>query len=171
MACRCVSKSFGGPIQSQMLAWNLAANLGFTASPEGHGLFYNGSSLSVDFSQFHDEQELPFFYPAFYTMSAICILCFLLLLALGVQLIRMKSGAVSLFVLLLIFEVLYTLAIGPMWLLPSVGRSIGAATGVANGGMMFQAFVLFPIWAIPASLWARRKLSESRLELGLMPRV
>jgi len=134
------------------------------------GLFYNGLSLSANFSQFHDDRDVPFFYPAFYTMSAICILCFVLLLVLGIQFIRIKLGAVRVFVFLVVFEVLYILAIGPMWLLPSVGHSIAAATGVANGGMMFQAFILFPVWAIPASLWAARKLSGSNLKLSLAAR-
>ena len=128
------------------------------------GLFYNATTISTDFSRFHDDRDVAFFYPAFYTMSAISISSFVLLLVLGIQFLRIKPGVVRVFVLLLVFEVLYMLAIGPMLFLLSGGRSIGGATALANGGMMFQAFILFPIWAIPASLWAGRKLSESNLE-------
>ena len=128
------------------------------------GFFYNGTTITADFSQLQNEHDIPFFYPAFYVMSAVCLTCFVLLLVFGIKFFQLKPQAVPLFVLLLVFEVLYFLAIGPMWLLPSIGGSIAAASGVANGGLMFQAFILFPIWSIPASLWARRRLSDPRLE-------
>jgi len=47
------------------------------------GLFYNATTISADFSPFHDDRDVPFFYAAFYTMSAICISSFVLLLVLG----------------------------------------------------------------------------------------
>jgi hypothetical protein len=48
--------------------------------------------------------------------------------------------------MLLLLEVLYFFAIGGLWTLPNAGRGIGAATGIANGGLMVQFVLLMPIW-------------------------
>ncbi|MHC4570730.1 MAG: hypothetical protein ACYS0C_01460 [Planctomycetota bacterium] len=125
------------------------------------GLWYNSSSLFTDFSEFVQEQDIPYFYPAFYTMSAVCIACYSILLICGVQFLRLRTRLLSLFVVVLIFEVIYFFSIGAMWLVPKIGMSVAAATGVANGGLTFQAFVLFPLWAPFLTRWAARKISKS----------
>ena len=113
------------------------------------GLLYNGVYFFADFGSI--TKDLPYFHQAFYALSAISILCYAFLIASGIQFIRLKTRAVWPFV---VFEVIFFFAVGLLWLLPSIGPSIAAATGVAIGGMMFQGLLLFPIWAIPACLWA-----------------
>jgi hypothetical protein len=93
-------------------------------------------------------------------MSAICIACYISLFVCGVQFIRLRTRILKFFIGVIIFEVMYIPAIGLTWLIPKVGMSIGAATGVANGGMMFQAFILFPLWAPLLAGWASGRLRE-----------
>jgi hypothetical protein len=38
--------------------------------------------------------------------------------------------------------------------------SVGAATGIANGGLMAQFIILFPLWAPLVVWWARKKLQS-----------
>lgn len=126
----------------------------------GFGFWFNLTSLFTDFSHRIQDQEFAYFSPAFYIMSAICILCYVALFLCGVQFIRLRTGLVKLFVGLIVFEVIYFFSIGFMWLTPEIGRSIAAATGVANGGMSFQIFTLFPFWAPFLILWADGKLKS-----------
>jgi hypothetical protein len=131
------------------------------------GLYYNGEGLLAAFGgRFSDlvaQQKLTGFYAAFYTMSGICMACYLLLLASGVNLLRGLLRWSVVLTAVVIFEVLYFFAIGALWLSP-FGMSVGAATGVANGGLMVQFLVLFPLWA-PVLLWrARRRATDEPLE-------
>jgi hypothetical protein len=126
------------------------------------GWWYNYTTMRVDFSQLQRQEDLPYFYQAFYTMSGICIVCYFVLFYVGVQMIRGKTDTVRLLTLLLLFEFLYSFAIGFSWTTPEYGMSIGAATGVANGGLMFQAFALFPLWAPIAAFFASRSIRRAR---------
>lgn len=125
------------------------------------GLLYSLTTLFMDFSDLTSDHDFPYFYPAFYTMSGICIGCYIVLLACGVQFIRLRTRLIGLFVGVIIFEVVYFISIGLMWLIPGIGMSIGAATGVANGGLMFQAFILFPLWAPLLAGWAHKRLEAN----------
>ncbi len=122
------------------------------------GFLYNFISL---INVVPHKQETPYFYSAYYTMSAICIACFIVLLLCGVQFIRLRSGIFPLFAGILIFEVVYIFSIGVTWLIPKVGLNIAAATGVANGGLTCQLLVLFPLWAPFLAGWASNKISKS----------
>jgi hypothetical protein len=124
------------------------------------GLSYNLTTLFTDFTDLVQTHGIPYFYPAFYAMSAICIACYLVLLTCGVQFIRLRPGLLKLFVGVVVFEVVYFFSIGILWVVPNIGTSIGAATGVANGGLMFQAVILFPLWAPVLARWAARRLTE-----------
>jgi len=126
------------------------------------GLWYNSASLFANFADVVQEHDIPYFYPAFYVMSAICIICYILLLYCGIQFIRLRTDIMRLFVGVLIFEVIYFFSIGVMWLIPKIGMIVAAATGVANGGLMFQAFILFPLWAPFLAGWAARKITQSK---------
>ncbi|XZE42740.1 hypothetical protein SH467x_002272 [Pirellulaceae bacterium SH467] len=114
------------------------------------GLLYNASSLSAAFSGAFDKvpdiAALPHFYTAFYLMSAICIVCYLFIIVASVGLCLGSATCARLLAILLLFEVFYFFAIGALWTLPIVGPGIGAATGVANGGLMVQFLLLMPIW-------------------------
>ena len=46
-----------------------------------------------------------------------------------------------------------------MWLIPDIGMSIGAATGVANGGLVIQGITLFPLWGPLLVTWAARRMT------------
>ena len=133
------------------------------------GLLYNAGTLFTDFSQAIQENDQPYFYPAFYTMSAICITCYLVLLFIGVCLIRLNRIAAYLLPAVLIFEVIYFLSLGALWLIPNLGPSIAAATGVANGGLMFQFLTLFPIWASIIALWAAGKIRPTKIQQPPQP--
>jgi len=46
--------------------------------------------------------------------------------------------------------------------MPEIGHSVGAASGVANGGLMFQLIILFPIWGGILGFWTKRKSRSPR---------
>ena len=124
------------------------------------GLLYNAMFILPEFFLGSDEPAGPYFYPAFYTMSAICIACYVLLLTLGIQFVRLNTSNLGLFVFLFLFEIIFIEVVFILWKQPTFGMSIAEATGVANGGLMLQKWTLFPLWAIPAVLWARHKLTS-----------
>lgn len=125
------------------------------------GLWYNLTTIFTDFGDLAQERDIPFFYPSFYVMSAICIGCYIALLICGIQFVRLRTRLLALFTGVVVFEVVYFFSIGMLWLTPKVGMSVGAATGVANGGLMFQAFILFPFWAPFLAGWAARRLTTN----------
>lgn len=123
------------------------------------GFYYNATTLTIAFSGRFSagrSHETPYFYPAFYVMSAICIGCYSLLAIFGIQFVRGRDSHIRRFITLLVFEVVYFFLVAMFWLVPGVGMSIGAASGVANGGLMAQFIILFPLWAPPLALWAQR---------------
>jgi hypothetical protein len=128
------------------------------------GICYNLVGLPALLVHWDNDPETPYFLPAFVIMSSICIACYALLIVSGIQFLRGRSALARLFADVLIFEVIYFLTIGMLWLIPVVGMSIGAATGVANGGLMIQAFILFPLWAPFVVKWAKKKQEESSTE-------
>lgn len=129
------------------------------------GLFYNASSLFISFSGGFQtlvvREKLSYFYPAFYTMSAVCVACYLILFFCGVEFLRSRFRFVWMFVSVLAIEVIYFFSIGVCWLIPSLGDGIGAATGVANGGLMFQFLILFPLWGAVLAFWARHRFERN----------
>jgi len=98
------------------------------------------------FSELVTQQKLTYFYLAFGIMSGICVTSYLLLLACSADLLRRRLRSVRLLTGILIFEVVYFFSIRALWLIPGGGLSIGAATGVANGGLMAQFVLVFPLW-------------------------
>lgn len=126
------------------------------------GLCYNFVGLAVSFTSTYGARianlDEPYFFPAFYSMSAICIGCYLLLIAFGVQLFRYQTARLKGFTTLLIFEVVYIFLVDILWQVPEIGRSVAAATGVANGGLTLQGIIFFPLWAPPVAFWARKQL-------------
>ena len=114
------------------------------------GLLYNVSSLSAAFRGAFDDSpdiaNLPYFYTAFYVMSAVCIVCYVSIFVAAIGLCLGSATCARLLAMLLLFEVLYFFAVGAMWTLPNAGHGIAAATGIANGGLMAQFVLLLPIW-------------------------
>ena len=122
------------------------------------GIRYNIISFSTNFSGFMKGQNITYFYPAFYTMSCICIACYICILICGVQFLRLRTGLIKLFTGVVIFEIIYFVSIGTICLIPNIGVSVAAAMGVANGGLMFQVFTLFPLWAPFLAGWAAKRI-------------
>jgi hypothetical protein len=124
------------------------------------GLLYNAASLfgvatgAVD--QVSIDFDAPYLHAAFYVMSSICILFYVLLLVCGVQFIRLRSGLWWLFTTVLVMEVIFHFAVNWLWSHRTFGGSIAAATGISSGGLMFQFWVLFPLWA-PVIVWLARR--------------
>lgn len=114
------------------------------------GLLYNAASMFALFNGAFDKAPgiagLPHFYTAFYGMSAICFGCYLSIIAASIGLCRGSATCARLIAMLLLFEVLYFLAISLLWKLPNAGRGIASATGIANGGLIVQFVLLMPIW-------------------------
>ncbi len=126
------------------------------------GLWYNYSTLFLDYSllleQPEKEHEFENFYPIFYTMSGICLGFYLILIASGVQLIRKKTGWAFVLLAVVLVELSYFVIVGYFWVHSPCRFSIAAASGVSSGGLMYQAAVVFPIWGPLSALWARERL-------------
>ena len=124
------------------------------------GLSYNLTTVFTDFGEFSQEDDIPYFGPAFYTMSAICVACYIALLVCGVQFVRLRTRLLSLFIGVLVFEAVYFFSLGPMWLIPGIGMSIAAASGVGNVRLVPQLFLLLPLWGPLLATWAARRLER-----------
>jgi glucan phosphoethanolaminetransferase (alkaline phosphatase superfamily) len=135
------------------------------------GLFYNMTTLwanhSGAFEELTRKENLIYFHQAFYAMSAFCIISYLLLFFFGIAFLKSKTRYVSFFVALLVSEVIYFFLIGSVgWGLKRAGHSIAAASGVANGGLMAQFIILFPIWGSIIALWAKKTIQNTHLTTG-----
>jgi hypothetical protein len=91
-------------------------------------------------------------------MSVICVGFYMLLLASGVQLIRKKTNWAFVLLAIVVLEIAYFLVVGWLWAHPPNRVSIAAASGVSSGGLMYQIYVVFPIWGPLLALWARRRI-------------
>ncbi len=100
------------------------------------------------------------FYPAFYSMSASCVTFYAVLAWCGVRFVRLRPGAAWPFTVLMIVEVVYFFSVAAFAMrVPDVGMSIAGALGVANGGLMAQFVILFPLWGPASAMWARRPVA------------
>jgi hypothetical protein len=91
-------------------------------------------------------------------MSGICVALYVLLLTSGVQLIRNKPNWAFVLLAVVVLEIAYFLDVGWLWAHSPNAVSIAAASGVSSGGLMYQVYVVFPIWGPLLALWARRKI-------------
>ena len=129
------------------------------------GLLYNANSLGVawrgGFGGVVAEQNLRRFYRAFYVMSATCITFYVLLSWCGLQLLRLRSSAVWPFTILMIVEVVYFLATAVIGFarVGDIDGSVAGAFGVANGGLIVQFAILFPLWGPACAIWARHRIA------------
>jgi hypothetical protein len=132
------------------------------------GLLYNFGSLSIalsgGFVPLMQEIKAPYFLAAFYTMSSLCITVYLAGIVCGIDLLRSRLRWSKLLTAVLLLEVAYFFAVGFLWTDPTIGMSVGAATGVANGGLMFQFLILMPLWAPLVLWWARVNQAEVEVD-------
>ncbi|GMW02752.1 MAG: hypothetical protein AMXMBFR84_38880 [Candidatus Hydrogenedentota bacterium] len=125
------------------------------------GLLYNTVSLSrVSYLQeLTVEHELHYFYPVYCVMSGICVASFLGLAYCGWHFIRARNGILSLFIGILLCEIVYFFTMIAISVIPGFGSNISAAAGVASGGLVFQGLLLFPVWAPLLATWASDRLN------------
>jgi hypothetical protein len=129
------------------------------------GLLYNGVSFYAvttgALETVQNEKPMPYLYQAFYVLSAVCVACYIALAVCGVQFLRLSTSLIWLFVGVLAVEIIMWFATGRLWLHPNYGLSVAAATGISQGGLVPQFFILLPLWA-PVLVWlARRSLVKS----------
>ena len=91
-------------------------------------------------------------------MSVICVVFYMLLFAAGVQLIRKKSNWAFVLLAIVVLEIAYFLVVGWLWAHSPHRASVAAASGVSSAGLMYQAYVVFPIWGPLLALWARQRI-------------
>ncbi len=108
------------------------------------------------------DAEIPHFRTAYLIMIGVCLFFYTALFVFGVQFSILLVKYKYLFITLLGIELVYFLSIGFLWRIENqeVAKSIGAATGVANGGLVFQAVTGFVIWAPILLLWASKRLHQ-----------
>jgi len=126
------------------------------------GLWYHASAVSTVYHDAAIESTLPdpvpYFRQAFYIMSAISVLCLIALAWCGIQLVRLSSTWWWLLAGIGLVECLFVFVVGRLWLHPEWGMSIGAASGLASGGLAPQLLILFPVWAPLVAWYAHRSL-------------
>ena len=120
------------------------------------GILYTAASLyavaSGGIDQLAIESDTPYVHAAFYVMASVCVFFYAVLLLCGVQFIRLRSSLWWLFAAVLAVEVIFFFLVGYLASHPTFGSSIAGATGNSSGGLVFQFFVLFPLWA-PIIVW------------------
>ena len=99
----------------------------------------------------------PYFSQAFFVMSSVNVIFDALLGLAGVYLIRRRLRAVTFSNILFPLEIVYFISLGALWLSPSIGISVGAATGIANMGLSLQMMTGYPIIALIGLNIARAK--------------
>jgi len=133
----------------------------FTILIASLGLLYESRTLLFGFQRFSPETDTPYFYHALYPMASLCIVFYILLIISGVHLMRYDIRILKLLNAVILAEILYFLLIVLVLInIPGIGLSIFTASGVANGGLMFQAWTLFPIWAPLLARWAAKRIEK-----------
>ena len=106
--------------------------------------------------------ETPYFKESYLIMVGICLLFYTALAFFGSQFVMLIIKYKNVFFLLLVVEVTYFMSIGFLWRLENqeLAKSIGAATGVANGGLMYQVLTGFIIWAPILLQWGSKRIEQ-----------
>lgn len=106
--------------------------------------------------------------PVFFVASAISTVCYLVLLGCGVQFVRLRTGLTvfGFFAGVIVCEFVLFLFSGFMAPLSGAGINIHLAYSMAMSGMMFQVYILFPLWAPCLAWWAARKIERDRTTFG-----
>jgi hypothetical protein len=99
------------------------------------------------------------FYPAFWVLTSISIVCSVLLLIFCADLFRNGGRSIHRLTRLLWFELVYFLTPILAWRSHlSLGHALAAAWGVGNVGLGGQFLILYPVWALFALRWTEKKL-------------
>lgn len=126
------------------------------------GFWYSSQSLyAVKFatsSPSIQQHEYPHFHFAYYGMSFISFSLGALLLFTSLQLLRFRMGWSLLLAFLMMFELIYFRCVAAGWFHPTFGKSIMAASGLANGSLVGFHFTGYPYWAPLIAYWGWYRL-------------
>ncbi|MCA9097034.1 MAG: hypothetical protein KDA36_01565 [Planctomycetaceae bacterium] len=104
------------------------------------------------------QHEYPHFYFAFYVMSFISFSLEVLLFFTSLQLLSFRMGWSLLLAFLMVFELIYFRYVVAAWFHPTFGKSIMAASGLANGSLVGFHFTKYPYWAPLIAFWGWYRL-------------
>lgn len=121
------------------------------------GLALSISGMLSFHRTFGPNLNAPYFSQAFFVMSWVNVIFNALLGLAGVYLIKRRLGAVTFSNTLFPLEILYFISLGPLWLNPRIGWSVGAASGIGNMGLSVQMITGYPIIALIGLNIARAK--------------
>jgi len=110
------------------------------------GMFFNISVVAGDFGRVHTDEE-PYFRLSFYTLSSIAFVVAILVGYGGTRLLRLQRSGGPWVAVPSLLGIAVGFGVGALWLLPKIGMSIAAATGVSLGGLMPMLITLLPLWA------------------------
>jgi hypothetical protein len=122
-----------------------------------YGFWYHATILGSDFST---EDNPPYFFHAWYTMTGISILLLLAALLSGIQLMRGRAKWVTAFIAVETLILLTFMAFSALWLHPRWGTSIAAATGI-SGGSLIHVLTLFVIWGPIVAIISARQIRRA----------
>ena len=128
------------------------------------GVLYTATSLytvaSGGIDELAVEADTPYVHSAFYVMATICLFFYAVVLICGIEFIRLRSSLWWLFSAVLVAEVAFYSLVGWLWSHPTLGDSIGGASGISSGGLVLQFVVLFPLWA-PIVVWLAHRTQST----------
>jgi hypothetical protein len=140
----------------------------------GIGIWYSLAYVPRVTSRYVFDANAPYFLRAFWVLTSMALIAYAALFVCGIQLLRLKTGASKILLLVVVFEV--STLIGTVKLgtsdSPKLALSVAQATGVGLGGLSPQLFSLFVIWGPVLALWSHHKIKrvpERRLERNLCP--
>jgi hypothetical protein len=93
---------------------------------------------------------------AFYSMSAICLICHGTLLWAGFKLARRRFSVEVPLIATWIFELVYFYPTLSIW--QTIDPGIGPYLAASNGGMSIQFLAFLPVWGPVAVIWAKRNI-------------
>lgn len=98
-------------------------------------------------SKFAPDPSKPYFFQAFYIMSSVEMIFCIALGIIGVFLTMRNLKAVLWCDALFVLEVLFFVATAMLWIHPTLGMSVGAATGIGGMGLVLQIITGYPVIA------------------------
>lgn len=110
------------------------------------GMFFNISVVAGDFGRVRTDEQ-PYFRISFYTLSSIAFVVAMLVGYGGIRLLKLQRSGGAWVTVPSLLGIATAFGVGTLWLLPKVGMSIAAATGVSLGGLMPMLITLLPLWA------------------------
>ena len=140
----------------------------------GLGILYAQWYAVRVYTRYTFDPKVPYFLATYTTLLVFTLAVYAALIDCGVQLVRLRTSACKVLLLVVIAEVGMFFSIGCLWgaVAPGIVSSAAAAVGVGLGGLAPQFVVLFPIWGPALAIWSHRRIErrpEQRRMKGLCP--